>query len=107
MFDPSSAFWRFRALSDLVLVDFQHLFPVVRDAWDELEEEAFELCGVTEKAALEVYGQNPGLARRILTGYSGGFARRALEKAVSLEGTLHTRIAEGMHQLFSHPGMEW
>lgn len=106
-FDQVSAFWRFRSLSNLAMVNFRELSPLVRPAWEELEGENLAMTAPMEEAALSRFDRDPSTACDLLTAFSGGAARRAVARASEMEAELQTRIAETVHLVFSEPELGW
>jgi len=62
-------------------------------AWREWEERNFRLQPAVEKAALELYEEDPELASEFLTTYSCGKAGEALEMSRRMTARLHTIIS--------------
>ena len=106
-YDAHSAFWRFRTLTNLAMVNFRELFPGVAAEWQILEEEAFALKPGLEEAALKAWETDPGRARRMLGLFADSLARRALEIADILAKRLNMEIVQGMHRHFSYEGLSW
>lgn len=106
-YDTTSAFWRFRELTNLAMVNFYELSPMIAAKWHSLEEEAFSLKPAFEEEALNTWTTNTGRARRLLTFFADSLARQALENAKNLSEQLHTKIAQGIHRVFSHKGLSW
>ena len=68
-YDPESAWWNFDMLQRLIdncVIDRKQ----VRETLDRYEQREFEQQEAFEKAALEVYGQNVALARKLLSDYT-------------------------------------
>ena len=106
-YDAHCAFWAFRKLTNLVMVNFRELFPLVSAEWQALEKEAFSLKPDLEETALKTWASDPGRARHMLGLFADSFARRALEKADVLAELLNTEIARGIHRPFSHEELSW
>lgn len=105
--DAHCAFWAFRKLTNLVMVNFRELFPLVSAEWQALEEEAFSLKPSLEETVLKTWKSDPGQARHMLGLFADSFARRALEKADVLAERLNTEAARGLHRHFSHESLSW
>lgn len=106
-YDPESAFWRLRVLTNLVMPDMQKRGLPVKEAWLELEKWAMQTREAVERAALEAYPENQEEACRSLTLFSNSLDSLALEKARSLETRLHTDTADQLFRHFAKPGLEW
>ena len=106
-YDAHCAFWAFRKLTNLVMVNFRELFPLVSAEWQALEKEAFSLKPDLEETALKTWASDPERARHMLGLFADSFARRALEKADVLAELLNTEIARGIHRPFSHEELSW
>ena len=93
MYDERSAYWTYRVISNLVNLFYtatkEHVIPV----WDAWEDELYKQQPQVEKAALELYREDPGLAVEFITGYGCWKATEALDIAKTMTGKLHTIIA--------------
>lgn len=92
-YDERSAYWRFRVVTNLVNLFYTATKDTVIPVWREWEEENFKLQPAIEKTALELFKEDPKLAKSFLTTYSCSKASEALEMAEKLTVKLHTIIA--------------
>lgn len=92
-YNEHSAYWTFRVVTNLVNLFYAATKDSVIPVWRQWEGENYELQPGVEKAAVELYNQNPELARDFLTTYSNGKATEALELAKRMTAELHTIIA--------------
>ncbi len=106
-FSPDSAFWRYRALSNLSLADFRQFSPPLRRRWRDFEEEIFSARAVLEDAARSCYAKAPSMAGELLTAFTNELAHGALQLCAALEEELHARVAENIHLAFSEPELGW
>lgn len=92
-YDPESAYWRFRVVTNLVNLFYTATKDQVIPVWREWEAGNYRLQPAVEKVALELFQENPDLARDFLTTYSCSKASEALEMAKDLTVKLHTIIS--------------
>jgi len=92
-YDERSAYWIFRIVTNLVNLFYTATKDEVIPAWREWEERNFRLQPAVEKAALELYEEDPELASEFLTTYSCGKAGEALEMSRRMTARLHTIIS--------------
>ena len=92
-YDPKSAYWNFRIVTNLVNLFYTATKDEVIPVWRAWEETNFRLQDAVEKTALELYREDPELAAEFLTSYSGAKAMEALEMAKSMTIRLHTIIS--------------
>jgi hypothetical protein len=83
-FDPESATSVFKLLGTIVDSDYAGLHGAVRDRWEAFEEKEFAMQSEVEGAALDLYDEDPGLAKEFLNLYTGGLALESLEIAKKL-----------------------
>jgi dipeptidase len=103
-FDRDSAFWRFRALTNLVMNDYQTHAPMVREVWSAFEENIHASMAAMEAEASR---QSAAAAKALLTAFSNALDALAYQEAANLEAKLHTKIAERQYLNFAKPGLEW
>ncbi len=89
-YDPENAFDVFNALENMIDLNYARNIEMVREEWDAIEQEQFDMQEAIEKLALELYEQDKDLAVSFLTGYSNYRAIHALEKAKELLNQLKT-----------------
>ncbi len=92
-YDPSSAFWVFRSLSNLVTPYFRHLIDDAQSVSREFETREFGRQGTIESEARDLYGTSPQEARRFLTEYTHDQARESLALAEMLKRKLEAKVA--------------
>lgn len=92
-YDPESAFWVFRSLSNLVTPYFRHLIDDVRSVSLEFENEEFTRQSSIESKAQGLYGEDPLEVKPFLTKYVHGQAAKSLALAVMLKERLEVEIA--------------
>lgn len=92
-YDARSAYWRFRIITNLVNLFYTATKDVVIPLWRKWEEANFRLQPAIEKTAIELFEDDPELAKNFLTTYSCCKASEALEKAEKLTAKLHTIIS--------------
>lgn len=82
--EPNPAWKAFRTLQDLVNTDPANRARPVRGAFDAMEEAIFAQQNAVETKALQLFAQDPPVARAYLTGYCGDLGLKALAKANAL-----------------------
>ena len=92
-YDPESAYWNFRIVTNLVNLFYTATVDEVVPKWRSWEAENYSLQGPVEKAALELYESDPELAVSFLTTYSCAKANEALGMAKEMTARLHTIIS--------------
>ncbi len=78
-FSRDSAWWAYRRASKLSYIRYQEMAPVLKEAWQPIEEELFAKQAEVEQKALELFNQDPALAEAFLTEYSVGLAKKTAE----------------------------
>jgi len=89
-YDPRSAAWRFRIVTNLVNLFYTATKDEILPVWRQWEDVLFKLQPAIEKVAVELYEQNPALAVEFLTTYSCAKASEALEMAEKMIRRLFT-----------------
>lgn len=89
-----SAWWAFNFVDNWVDRRYQDMIKDVRAVRDPLEAEQFALQPAVEQAAAELYGTDPTLAERFLTGYTAGRCRTAVETYWNLAEQLLVKYDE-------------
>ena len=92
-YDPRSAYWNFRVVTNLVNLFYTATKDEVIPVWREWEERNFRLQRAVEKVALELHEEDPDLAVDFLTTYSCSKAVEALEMAKEMTVKLHSIIS--------------
>lgn len=106
-YDAGSAFWHFRSLSNLSMVNPQELVPVIQAQWklfeDRIQREHFDLL-----KKIEPLQQDNGHERlRMLSSSTQNFFDESLVKCKEIEGFLQTEIAKDIHRIFSVSELSW
>ena len=92
-YDPRSAYWGFRIVTNLVNLFYTATKDEVIPAWRRWEEANFRMQEAVERTALELHERDPGLAEEFLTTYTCAKASEALEMARAMQRRLHTIIS--------------
>ncbi len=82
--DDKSAFWRFRKLQTLVLLDFKHNQPIVRDAFDKLQQKINSQQLVMEKEYAKTHDA------KVIDKFTAHAVAQALELNDKLRSQLET-----------------
>jgi len=91
-FSRDSAWWAYRRASKLSYIRYQEMAPVLKEAWQPIEEELFAKQAEVEQKALELFNQDPALAEAFLTEYSLGLAKKTAERWWQLGDQLWVRF---------------
>lgn len=89
-YDATSNYWVFNRMNALVDADYLVKHPLVREVWDAMEANEFELQPQIEKTALQIYRNSRNdsdpeyMARWFLTRYSQSLALDAYYKALDM-----------------------
>jgi dipeptidase len=92
-YDPESAYWSFRIVTSLVNLFYTATRDSVIPIWRQWEEENFEMQNNIETTALELYKEDPDLARSFITKYSCAKADEAHKTAKKMAAELFTIIS--------------
>jgi dipeptidase len=69
-YSPTSAFWTFTFVSNWAYTKYDYMIKDIQKVQRELENNYIAMTSAVDKAAVELYGQNPLLARQYITDYS-------------------------------------
>lgn len=94
LYDTESAFWVYRGINNLISGHYGQFIGYVQETWSEFEKLEFEIQGIIEKTALELYKNNPSLAKKFLTMYSSAQAMDAYNTGIMIQRELQTRITK-------------
>jgi len=88
-----SAYWAYRDLSRRVHATYANSFPIVKAAWDAVEQGAFNKQDAIEAEALKIYKKSGAeAASRFLNDYSNSIALSAYDQAGDLLKKLNNQI---------------
>lgn len=94
-FSWDSAWWVFNFVANIANLKFSYMAPEILTLQQQLEGEFFTLQPIIEKAALELTGTNPDLARRFLTHYSVTHAEEVVDRWKTLGEHLLMKYNDG------------
>ncbi len=94
-FERDSAFWAFNFVANWAEIKFSYMLEDIRRARSTLEGGFFDLQGMVEKRALDLYREKPELAREYLTDYSCTMAQRTVEEWWMLSDYLVAKYSDG------------
>jgi dipeptidase len=104
-YDDYSAFWQYRALSSLVLLNYGEYINTVQNELQFFEKTT---CESFEEIENEIRQNKFGIDDcDLLTDFSVSRSDKSLKLVKELYGALLTRIAKEMHLIFSCNGLEW
>ena len=90
--DPVSAYWRFRKVSALGMVDYNEYAPLIKKTYAALEAENDLRQKEMEEEYLAICGSRPIAAREMLQDFSDKVLKRALAVTDGLIEELFTRL---------------
>jgi dipeptidase len=95
VFSRESAWWAFNFVSNWADLKYSYMIEDIKAVRDPLEEEFFAVQPAIEKTALDLYEQDPEIARNFLTTYSNSCATRVVDAYWKLASQLVGRYADG------------
>lgn len=95
VFSRESAWWAFNFVSNWIDLKYSYMIEDVKAVRDPLETEFFAVQSVIEKAAIDLYKQDPVLAQNFLTTYTNSCAIRVTDAYWKLASQLVGRYADG------------
>ena len=94
-YSETSAFWAFNFVSNFCYMRYDLMTPDVLKVQSELETKYINNTEAIDKAALELYNQDPELAREFLTDYSIGAGERTFKRWKELGHYLLVKYMDG------------
>lgn len=91
--DSASAYWRFRKVMTLGMVNYNAYAPLIKETYAKLEAENDQRQKEFEERYLAIYKERPMEAHDMLQAFSDQLFNHALEVADQLVNELFTRIA--------------
>lgn len=95
VFSRESAWWAFNFVSNWADLKYSYMIEDIKAVRDPIEARFFAQQPAVEQAALELYKQNPELARQFLTSYTNSGANMVVETYWKLASQLVGRYADG------------
>jgi dipeptidase len=102
-FDRTTAWWAFDFVSNWAQIRFNAMLEDIKKAYTTFEDEFFAKQPDIEKRALELYKQNPQLARDFLDEYSNTNAQKVVDAWWKLSDALIVKYNDGY---INAPGQE-
>ncbi len=102
--DDKSAYWRFRKVMTLGMVNYNKYAPIIKEAYDKLEAENDQRQKEMEEAYLKLYKKEPMKALDLLQDFSDSILNHALEVADDLVNELFTRLTYDIQQEYMFHG---
>ena len=90
--DHESAYWKFRKVMTLGMVNYNAYAPIIKDRYAQLEIENDRLQHDFETQYLVIYKDNPQRANTMLQQFSDHLLHRALDVADQLLNDLFTQM---------------
>ena len=87
-----SAYWKFRKVQALGMVNYNRYAPVIRAAYDQFEAETTQRQREMEEAYLQICETRPIAAQELLQDFSDKLLLRALKVTDDLTEELFTRL---------------
>jgi len=94
-FERESAFWAFNFVANWAELKFSYMIEDIAGKYTGIEKDFFDRQPGIEKRALELYRENPELARDYLTEYSCTAAQRTVDEWWKLSGYLIAKYSDG------------
>lgn len=94
-YKEDAAFWVFNKVAHLVYLRYSLKMPDVRKVQEELESSFHNFVPAIDKAALELYQQNPELAKDFLTNFSVSMGNYTVERWEELFRFLLVKYLDG------------
>lgn len=95
VFSRESAWWAFNVVSNHAELMWNVMLEDIKAVRDPLEAEFFALQPAIEKTAIELYEQDPNLARTFITNYTNSCANRVVDAYWKLASQLFGRYNDG------------
>ncbi|MFA6592601.1 MAG: C69 family dipeptidase [Bacteroidales bacterium] len=90
--DNESAYWKFRKVMSLGMVNYNAYAPIIKDAYAKLEAENDRRQKEMEKDFLKLYKESPMKAEDMLQQFSDSIFNKAVEVADELINELFTKL---------------
>ena len=100
----SSAYWLFRKVSALGMMDYNRYAPLIKERYAALEADMAASQQAMEADFLRLYGERPEEAVRMLQAWSDKWLSRALRVASDLEEKLFTLLTEDIEAEYKFHG---
>lgn len=94
-FTLESAWWVFNLVANMAYTKYSYIYPDIQVVQKELEDKYFVTQPVIEKAALELYYQNPEYAVNFLNDYTNSTATSLVNRWRNLWETLVVKYNDG------------
>ena len=94
-YTDDAAFWVFNRVAHFAYLFYNRVIPDVRKVQSELENSFAQFTPAIDAAALSVWKENPELARRFLTDYSGNMANSTVKRWKELGEFLLVKFLDG------------
>ena len=102
--DSQSAYWRFRKVQTLGMVNYNAYAPLIKDTYARLEAENDARQKEFEEDYVRIAGQHPMHAQDMLQDFSDKLLNRALEVTDSLVEELFTQLASDIQKEYLFHG---
>ena len=100
----SSAYWQFRKVSGLAMMDYNHYAPIVKARYAAFEAEMAESQKEMEKEFLELYPKSKEKAVKLLQEWSDKWLSMALRVASMLEEKVFTLLTRNTEEEYRFHG---
>jgi dipeptidase len=94
-YTDDAAFWVFSRVAHFAYLFYNRVMPDVRKVQSELENSFAQFTPAIDAAALSVWDENPELARRFLTDFSGNMANNTVKRWDELGDFLLVKYLDG------------
>ena len=94
-YTDDAAFWVFNRVAHFAYLFYSRVMPDIQNVQSELENKFAQFTPAIDAAALSVWKENPELARKFLTDYSGNLASSTVKKWKELGDFLLVKYLDG------------
>jgi dipeptidase len=94
-YTDAAAFWVFNRVAHFAYLFYSRVMPDIQNVQSELENKFAQFTPAIDAAALSVWKENPELARKFLTDYSGNMANSTVQKWKELGDFLLVKFLDG------------
>jgi dipeptidase len=94
-YTDDAAFWVFNRVAHFAYLFYNRVMPDIQKLQNELETKFAQFTPAVDAAALSVWKENPDLARKFLTDYSGNMASSTVKQWKALGEFLQVKYLDG------------
>ncbi len=99
-----SAYWKFRKVMTLGMVNYNAYAPIIKKKYSELEEDIDRKQKEMEDKFIKIYEKNPSEAKEMLQKFSDSILTHALEVADELQNELFSQLTSDIQKEYLFHG---